>query len=160
KAAKFDLLEFRVLGNSVLESTEVERIVYPFLGSMKSVDDVQAARLALENAYHAKGYGTVFVDVPEQSVDQGIVRLKVTEGKRASCWVSGARYFSQRQIRNEAPEAAPGAVLHIPTLQTELEQINTQTRDRSVVPVLKAGSAPGTVDLAFKVDDRLPLHAG
>jgi hemolysin activation/secretion protein len=34
-----------------------------------------------------------------------------------------------------------------------------QTNDRQVVPVLKAGSEPGTVDLNLKVDDHLPLHA-
>ncbi|HEY0747554.1 MAG TPA: ShlB/FhaC/HecB family hemolysin secretion/activation protein, partial [Steroidobacteraceae bacterium] len=35
---------------------------------------------------------------------------------------------------------------------------NTQSADRSVVPILRAGPIPGTVDLAFKVDDHLPLH--
>jgi len=36
--------------------------------------------------------------------------------------------------------------------------VNAQTSDRSVVPVLKAGPTPGTVDLALKVADDLPFH--
>jgi hemolysin activation/secretion protein len=37
--------------------------------------------------------------------------------------------------------------------------VNNVTADRSVVPILKAGPLPGTVDLEMKVQDRLPLHA-
>jgi len=36
--------------------------------------------------------------------------------------------------------------------------VNSVTADRSVVPILKAGPIPGTVDLEMKVQDRLPLH--
>jgi len=39
-----------------------------------------------------------------------------------------------------------------------LTALNTQTSDRTVVPVLKAGPQPGTVDLALRVADHLPLH--
>ena len=56
------------------------------------------------------------------------------------------------------PAAKPGGVLQLSKLQEELTAVNTQTPDRSVVPVLKAGSAPGTVDLALQVTDHLPLH--
>ncbi|MES1196177.1 MAG: hypothetical protein ABUL58_04445 [Steroidobacter sp.] len=44
-------------------------------------------------------------------------------------------------------------------LQQQINDLNLQTNDRQVVPVLKAGSEPGTVDLNLKVDDHLPLHA-
>lgn len=155
----FDLLELRVLGNSVLDTRDIERTVYPFLGPGKTLKDVEAARAALEKEYHARGYGTVFVDIPEQSVDGGIVRLKVTEGKLGAVHVAGARYFSGRQIKAAMPEAAPGAVPQLPALQEQITAVNTVTPDRVVTPILKAGSAPGTVDLTLRVDDKLPLHA-
>ena len=56
------------------------------------------------------------------------------------------------------PAATPGQVLQLSKLQDELQAVNAATPDRSVVPVLKAGSAPGTVDLALQVHDTLPLH--
>src|SRR5512141_1442885 len=61
KPQTFDVLEYRVLGNTVLPAASIERAVYPHLGPGKSLDVVEQARMALEQAYHAAGYGTVFV---------------------------------------------------------------------------------------------------
>jgi hemolysin activation/secretion protein len=155
---KFAVLEYRVLGNTVLDTKTIERTLYPLLGEDKTIDDVQAARAALEETYHSRGFGTVFVDIPPQTVDDGIVRLHVTEGRLRQTSISGARYFSEKQILADMPAAAPGTVPNIPQLQRELAAVNSQTTDRSVVPVLKAGPIPGTVDLALKVSDELPIH--
>jgi len=154
----FDLAELRVLGNSVLEPKVIETTIYPFTGPDRHMADVEAARAALERTYHDHGFGTVFVDIPEQSVNEGIVRLRVTEGRLRQVSVSGARYFSGRDIIAALPAAAPGTVPNLPALQKELTALNTQTRDRTVVPVLKAGPQPATVDLNLRVEDHLPFH--
>jgi hemolysin activation/secretion protein len=158
KAASFDVLEYRVLGNTVLDDRDIERVLYPLLGTHKTLDDVQAARKALEALYHARGYGTAFVDIPPQTVRDGLVRLHVTEGILESRVIGGARYFPERDVIAQLPAATPGQVLQLSKLQEQLTALNSQTVDRSVVPVLKAGSAPGTVDLALTVNDTLPLH--
>src|SRR5271170_7983711 len=54
----FDVLEFRVEGNSTLDQESIERAVYPFLGEAKTIDDVEAARAKLETVYRDKGFGT------------------------------------------------------------------------------------------------------
>ncbi|WP_324160910.1 ShlB/FhaC/HecB family hemolysin secretion/activation protein [Paraburkholderia sp.] len=158
-SAQFDVWEYRVLGNSRLPSERVEETVYPFLGAAKTIQDVDRARQALEAAYHDAGYGTVFVDVPEQNTEGGIVRLQVSEGRIDRVRISGARYFANGDIRAAVPELQSGKVPHLPHLQTELNALNAQTGDRAVVPVLKAGRVPGTVDVELKVQDTLPLHA-
>lgn len=155
----FDMFEIRVLGNTRLPQRDIESLLYPFLGEQKTLQDVEAARKALETLYHNRGYGTVYVDIPEQTVDGGIIRLAVTEARLEHVHVSGARYFSNRQIRAALPEATPGTTPSLPVLQQQVNDLNQQTSDRQVVPVLKAGSVPGTVDLSLKVDDHLPLHA-
>lgn len=156
--AAFDVLEFRVLGNTVLDARTIEAAVTPFLGPARHFSDVEAARSALETAYHDHGFGTVFIDVPEQSVEDGIVRLQVTEGRLHAAAIGGAKYFSERQIRAAVPEARAGQVPDLAALQSQLAKVNAATPDRAVIPVLKAGPLPGTVDLALNVDDHLPLH--
>jgi hemolysin activation/secretion protein len=154
----FDVHEYRVLGNTTLSNRDIESVLYPLLGDHKTLADVEAARAALEKAYHDRGFGTVFVDIPEQSVDEAIVRLKVTEGRLNEVRASGARYFSERKILAAIPEATPGNVPNLPALQKEISAVSVQTADRQVVPILKAGPFPGTVDLSLKVNDKLPLH--
>ena len=156
--AFFDVHEYRVLGNTVLANVDIERVLYPLLGDHKTLADVEVARSALEKTYHDRGYLTVFVDIPEQDVGESIVRLRVTEGKLRQVSISGARFFSERKIRAALPAAAAGTVPNIPALQEQLAAVNSESTDRTVVPVLKAGPTPGTVDLALKVDDHSPLH--
>jgi hemolysin activation/secretion protein len=155
---RFDIWEYRVLGSQVLPQRDVERAVYGFLGPQKTIADVEKARQALEAAYRAAGYSTVFVDIPEQTVDTAVVRLNVTEGKIDRLRVSGARYFANRKILAELPALKSGEVPHLPDVQKELTALNRQTPDRTVTPVLRAGRYPGTVDMELKVEDHLPLH--
>src|SRR5687768_9177557 len=83
---RFDVFEYRVEGTTLLPVTIVEQAVYPHLGENKTLEDVEKARDALERAYHDEGYLTVLVTIPQQKVDNAIVRLQVTEEiGRASC---------------------------------------------------------------------------
>ncbi len=154
----FDVLHIAVTGNSVLTPTVVEELVYPFMGQARSIADVEAARQALEQAYHQAGYQTVLVDIPEQDVSGGIVRLAVTEGRIEFLQVSGSRYFSLGRIRAAVPSLASGAVPRMTAVATELDALALKSRDRTVTPILRAGRRPGTVAAELRVKDSLPLH--
>lgn len=154
----FAVLEYRVIGNTALPIRDIERLLYPLLGPDKTLKDVETARTALETLYHDKGYGTVFVDIPPQTVSDGLVRLRVTEGRVEREQIGGAHYFPERDVIAALPAAKPGTVLQLSKLQEELQTVNSETPDRAVVPILKAGSEPGTVDLTLQVNDHLPLH--
>jgi hemolysin activation/secretion protein len=155
--ARFDVLEIQVEGNSVLSALAIERAVYPHLGPGKSIRDVDAARAQLEKAYHAAGYLTVTVDIPEQEVRGGLVRLAVNEARVERLQVTGSRYYSLGRIRATVTELAEGQVPNFPELQDQLAQVN-RGADRKIAPVLRAGRVPGHVEAELKVDDRLPLH--
>lgn len=155
---RFNVFEYRVLGSSVLPRKDVETVLYSHLGPDKTLDDVEKARVALEQLFRQRGYPSVFVDIPTQDVDQGIVRLAVTEARLARVRAMGARYFSQRKILNEIPAARAGEVLYLPALREQLDDVNRESQDRVVTPVLRAGPRPGTVDLDLRVTDELPFH--
>jgi hemolysin activation/secretion protein len=152
------VLEYQVTGNTLLQAIDIERLLYPLLGEDKTAEDVEAARTALETLYRDRGYGTMFVDVPEQSVDDGVIELQVTEGKLERLRVTGARLTSNRRILAALPSLQSGQTPHLPSLQRELSALNATSRDLEVTPVMKAGTTPGTVDMDLKVKDKLPLH--
>jgi hemolysin activation/secretion protein len=159
EAPRFDILEYQVEGNTVLPTLAVEKAVYPHLGESKTVADVERARQALERAYHSAGYLTVLVDIPEQKVDEGIVRLSVIEGRVERVRVSGNRYYARGYIRSKVPSLAQGEVPYFPQVQTEMATLN-RSADKQVTPVLRPGTTPGTVEVELKVQDELPLHGG
>jgi hemolysin activation/secretion protein len=153
----FDILEYRIEGNTVLPAIDVERAVYPYLGPGRTIDDVQAAAQALEKTYQTSGYLTVLVGIPEQKVTEGAVVLQVTEGKLDRLRVQGPRYYSAGHIRALAPSLKEGEVPYFPDVQKDLALLN-RPADRKVAPVLKPAMVPGSVDIDLKVDDKLPLH--
>lgn len=155
---RFDVWEYRVSGNSALPARDLESALYPHLGPQRTMADVETVREKLEALYRDRGFGAVYVDIPEQEVVDGLVRLNVTEGKIGRVKISGARYFSSGSIRNALPSLAAGNVVNLNALQQDLGQINRQSADRQVTPVLRAGAAPGSVDIELKVKDAAPFH--
>lgn len=154
----FDVWEYQVSGNTLMESKLIERAVYPFLGPNKTIDDVEAARANLETLFRDQGYGTVLVNIPEQDVVGGVVTLAVVNGKVDRLSVTGSRYFSLGRIKSQVPSIAPGQVPNIPAVQRELAALNRASADRRITPVLRPGRNPGTVEIELKVEDELPLH--
>ncbi|HEY9199239.1 MAG TPA: POTRA domain-containing protein [Gammaproteobacteria bacterium] len=157
-APRFDIWEYAIEGNTLLERKRIERVVYQHLGERKNIDDVEQARLALEQAYRDAGYPSVFVDIPEQDVKEGVVRLQVTEGRIERLRVTGSRYYSLGRITSEVPSLAAGNIPQMAQVQTELEQVNRANPDRRITPVMRAGKTPGMVEVELKVQDELPLH--
>ena len=153
-----DLLEFRVEGNTILPTRDIEAMLYGFLGPDRSVDDVEHARAALEALYTKRGYPTVSAVVPPQSGADGIVVLKVIERPVERLRVVGSRFIAPSAITTRTPSLAPGVVPNLPSVQHDLLAID-QLPDRTVTPALTAGKDPDTVDVDLKVDDHLPLHA-
>lgn len=153
-----DILEFTVEGAAALTTLEVEQALSPFLGPGRPLEDVEAARAALEKRYQAMGYQTVSVAVPPQTVRGGVVRLQVTEARVARLRIRGSRYFSLREIERLAPSVAEGRLTDFNALLRDLVSLN-QWPDRRVTPAIRGGVLPGTVDVDLQVDDALPLHA-
>lgn len=155
---QFDIFEYVVDGNTVLGVTEVEKAVYPYLGEKRTIADVEKARSALEKAFHESGYLTVFVNIPEQEVNGGVVKLDVLEGRVEKLSVVGSNYYSLGKIKQRVTEFKEGNVPHFPTVQKQIASVNTN-QDRVVAPVLRPGKSPGMVEVDLKVDDKFPLHA-
>ena len=154
----FDIWEFQVEGNSLLPGIDIERAVYGHLGERRSIADVTAAQQQLENLYHERGYGSVYIDIPEQEVNSGLVRLKVVEASIGRTRVTGSRYFSLGRIKARVPSLAPGTVPSLPQVQSELALLAQGSPDRTITPVLKPSRTPGRLDVELKVKDELPLH--
>lgn len=156
-APSFDIVEYVVDGNSLLSSLEIDNAVSAFLGADKTLRDVEAARAALEQAYHTAGYLTVLASIPEQKVDSGVVALHVVEAEIERLKITGALYTLPSNIKARIPELAEGKVPNFNTMQEQLAALN-RSSDLKITPVLKAGKLPGTVEVQLDTEDQLALH--
>ena len=150
-----DINEYIVRGNTVLDARAIEKAVTPFLGPQRTMKDIEGARDALLAAYNAKGYQSVYVDLPEQQVSDGVVFLQVSETTVGRVRVVGAQYNSPSEIRDQVPSLKEGTVPDFTTAQAELTALNRGGK-RQVMPLVKQGAMPGTMDVDLKVEDSSP----
>lgn len=153
----FTIKRFIIEGSSLFSPEELQRQVENFTGRRKTAADVEGARDALERYFHDQGYPTVMVNIPEQAVQNKVIRLDIIENRVGTVKVSGNRWFSTEKILRELPSIAPGEVIKIQQLQLEANRLN-RNPDFKLVPEMKPGTAPESVDMILKVTDQIPLH--
>ena len=153
----FLITEFVVEGSALLPQGKIDEVLGKYKGAGRQMADLERARGELEKSYQALGFPTVVVTIPEQTIDEGTVRMQVIEGRLLDIGVTGNRYYPRNQILDKLPSLRPGSLIEEKKLVKELDAVNANP-DLKVTPVLKPGSEPGSVGLELKVKDRLPLH--
>jgi len=111
----------------------------------------------LQLLYHDLGFATIGVSLPRQKLTNGIVRVKIVEGRLVGINMEGNHHFSTDNILRALPSLDTNILLNAKWFQPELDRANL-SRDRQIYPVISPGPEPGTSDLTLRVKDRLPLH--
>src|SRR5262245_29746701 len=96
---RFTIQRFELAGATLIATEDLDRIVAPFTGSGKDFGDVQRAVEVVEEAYRARGYGIVRVQLPEQDITQGVVRLQVMEPLVGRVVIEGNHFYDESNIR-------------------------------------------------------------
>ncbi|MDD5175912.1 MAG: ShlB/FhaC/HecB family hemolysin secretion/activation protein [Sterolibacterium sp.] len=153
---RFNITEFRVEGNTLLAAEQVSKLVAPFAGEKKVYGDIQRALEAVESAYRAAGYNTVQVYVPEQELNQGVVKLQVTEGAIGKVTVTGNKHFSTSNVRAGLPVLKEGAAPNARLLSKNI-QLSNDNPAKQVEVTLGVGEEEGKIDAKVAVTEEDPL---
>jgi hemolysin activation/secretion protein len=156
-ATPIEVRRVELEGATLLPRAQADRLTQSVVGKTVTLQQLREVAQAITRWYRGRGYVTSRAVVPAQSVDEGVVRVRVVEGRVGAVRVEGRRYSDARRLER-ALRAKPGEVLWLPALEAGLVTLNSHP-DRSVRLVLAPGAEPGTTDLVLQVRDRLPVHA-
>lgn len=151
----FEVRGYRIDGNTVLPPEE-----FGMLSNYTGQIDFARLREGLgklQLRYRELGFTSIGVTLPKQRLTNGIVRVKIIEGRLSEIIVEGNRYFSDANVRRALPSLTTNVLLNTKWFQPELDQANAN-RDRQIYPVISPGPQPGTTEMELKVKDRFPLH--
>lgn len=143
---------FEVQGNTLLAPHTLQQVL-PTTPTTMSFEDLQAAAQALQTAYRRAGYGAVIVQLPQQTIRNGSVKLQVVEGKLSSIQVAGYTGFSRDNILRALPSLAIAQTPHLSSLDSELLMIN-ENPAKSVRVVLQPGQNQGDVEALVAVEEQ------
>lgn len=104
----FEIRAYRVEGNTLLTQQQIDTTLSPFLGQGKTFDSLQQMVSALTAAYFKAGYPAVAVDLPEQDITDGIIRVTVVEGRISKIKVQGNQRLSSAGVLASLPVLREG----------------------------------------------------
>jgi hemolysin activation/secretion protein len=148
---------YEVTGNRLLDDDVLQSVLSKYTGTNITFDQVGEAVKELTLEYWDRGYGTVNVITPVQTISNGIIKLQVFEGRLAAIQVSGNHYFSSNNVMRALPGLETNMILNNKILQPQLDLANVN-QDRTIYPEIVPGPDPDTTTLKLVVHDRLPLH--
>ena len=153
---RFAISRFDVQGDSALGAAAIADLMTPFTGAQRDFGTVQRALEALQTAYRERGYGSVQVFLPEQSLEAGTIVLQVREPKIGQITVSGNNHVSELNVRRALPSLQEGAVVNTRRLADDIRVAN-ESPVRQLRAILRpANDRPDQVDIALEATDEKP----
>ena len=154
----FDVRKYRVEGNTLLTPEQIEATLGSLRGPNKTFDSLQQAVTNLTAAYFNAGYPAVSVDLPEQDITDGSVRVTVVEGKISKLKVVGNQALSQERILASLPILRTGTRPLVKELDQAVAFANL-TGARKLGVNFQSGETRGDIAARVNVTEYPPSQA-
>jgi len=153
----FDVKGYELTGNTLLPPDVPPLVLQPYIVTNATFATIRQALADLQKVYSDRGFKTVIVNLPQQTLSNGIVKIQVVEGTVSEINVVGNHHFSSNNVMRALPSLHTNMILNSYLVQSELDRANAN-QDRQIYPQIEPGADPGTTDLRLQVKDRFPLH--
>ena len=141
---EFSLARVDVEPSEVLTQEEIKKVIEPYIGKTVSLSDLYAITGAINNLYADKGYMVCKAYLPPQRIHEGVVQIRLLEGKTGLVTVKGLKHTRAGYVTSRIP-LKPEKVANTAVLNKQLQRFNG-TNDVQLRVVVHAGEKPGTTD--------------
>ncbi len=136
--------------SEILTEAEIAAVTSPYVGRELTVAQLHEVVAQLNLLYEQKGFLTARAVLPAQTVEQGVVRIRLVEGKVGNVEVVGnktaAASFYVRRIRLQ-----PGELVRLDRIAQDVGYFNRMHADQVQIQ-LQPGTAFGTTDFFVLVN--------
>lgn len=138
-----------VEGSTVFSEAELQQVTRPFVGEVSFAQLLQA-RSAVTDLYVRNGYITSGAFIPPQTLEGGVVKIQVLEGRLEDINVTGTGRLNPNYVRSRIALAARPP-LNVNRLLEGLQLLQLNPLIQSLSADLEAGTRPGTSLLQVRV---------
>ena len=147
----------RIEGNTLLPEATLAGLTADLAGAAPDLAALNALAARIQAAYRDAGYGGVVAYVPPQESTDGVLVLRVVEGKLAALRISGNQHFNDANIRAGLPHLRQGETPRVRAIDRDIQLTNSNPSKHANVS-LTAGARPGEIDADIVVTDESPLR--
>ncbi len=149
--------EIKLNGADSLSRSQQKKLTQPFVGKCMDPEIMTSLIKAVSDYYHALGYVTVQVKVPQQNLQGKIFELQIIEGKIEKISLGQDR-LPEKMQEFTAFGNAEGKVLNIDDVNQGMYQINRLQSNKALMKI-EPGSAIGQSKIVIDNNKTFPLRA-
>ncbi|MBW4562467.1 MAG: ShlB/FhaC/HecB family hemolysin secretion/activation protein [Mojavia pulchra JT2-VF2] len=142
--------KFEVVGSTVFSPEELAQATAEFTKRPISLAEVFQARSRITDLYVKKGYITSGAYIPPQTIQSGVIKIQVVEGRLEEIQVTGTQRLNPNYVRSRLAIATE-APLNRERLLEALQLLQLNPLIRNLSAELSAGSRPGVSVLQVEV---------
>ncbi len=145
-------------GSPIVPDAVRDKIISPYLDKTITFAELEIIRNGLTLWLVDNGFINSGVVIPDQEVDNGIIRMQVIEGSVTEITVSDTSSFSEDYFRSRLKMASEPP-FNLFNLRDMLQLLQQDPQVRSINATLSAGARPGESALSVKVSEGRPWSA-
>ena len=143
---------FRIVGNTVFSEDELRALIVGYEGREIGNEELEEARATLTRHYISRGYINSGAVIPDQQVRDGVITLRIIEGRLVDIAVGGENRFHPDFVRGrlQPPKDEP---LNVTRLQEQVQLLLQNPQIERVNAELSPGLRPGEAILGVDLKE-------
>jgi hemolysin activation/secretion protein len=142
--------QFEVMGSTVFSPEELAKVTTEFTNRPITLAELFQARSKITELYVSKGYITSGAYIPPQTIQSGVIKIQVVEGKLEDIQITGTRKLNSNYVRSRLA-IATSPPLNRDKLLEALQLLQLDPLIQNLSAELSAGARPGTSILQVQV---------
>ncbi len=159
---KFRIHTVEFDGNTTIKDKELDELALDYLDKEITINELKNLSRQITALYKNKGYLTSFAYIAPQNISDGIVTIKVMEGKVGTVNILGNKWSRDSYLNNKilkGNKVNENKIFNVNNLKNSMRTVNeiTYLKGRAT---LTPGESPETTDIELNLEEKLPLRAG
>ena len=149
--------KFEVEPSEILTPDEIDAITMDYEQTNVTVEKLNEMIDRINEFYLDKGYVTARAYLPEQTIENNIIKIGLLEGKVGDIAIEGNRWTKSSHIKNRL-DMNEGEIFNIQKLEENMLIYNRYNDGITLKGDLRAGKKEGTTDVTIKAEEKAPYH--
>ncbi len=150
--------KFEVSPSYIMTVEDVEEILAPYKGKNLTFEQLKEVVAKFNTWYARNGCVTCRAFLPPQTLENGVVKIKLVEGRVGDVSVSENKWTRSKYIE-ERLDLRKGDVFNIQDLERSMVIFNRYNNGVQLTGSLSAGqSEVGTTDVKIQAHEKFPFH--
>lgn len=152
------LKRIRLEGNTVFSAEELAAITGRYEGRDVTADDLRQLRQELTLHYIHSGFINSGAVLPQQTVRDGELRVRIVEGRLSEVQIDGLEHIREFYLRPRILRDAAEKPLNVKDLQENLQLLQQSPLIKRINAELAPGAKPGEAILRTRVEEARPYY--